>query len=349
MKYYLQKIGKSYYKCWYTKQDDKYIKHRQTLGPISKSLADEIIRKINEDNIRNIYNLTPRDRSFIEFVEEFKKFRQTLPPKTQARDQGIISKFIELTHISYVSEFDLKLVETYIGQRKAQNPTLRNTSINKELNTLSVMAKKMKHWKYTSRNVLEDLQRLPEQEVTPKFFTDAELQKIFTTFTSGWLTMAYLGYYCGLRLEEAVKLTTDNILWETKTLLLVASKTGKARGIPIATPLYNHLLSLKQQNYFNKNKYIVQFPKAEIKSTSSVSHVLHKKLNNIGIKDKYYRCFRHTFATHLRRANENQANIKDLLGHSSFEMTNRYGHATPNKSLVEAVQKLEELNIIGQT
>lgn len=349
MKYYLQKIGKSYYKCWYTKQDDKYIKHRKTLGPISKSLADEIINKINEDTLRNIYNLTPRDRSFIEFIDEFKKFRQTLPLKTQLRDQGIIKKFTELTGITYISQFNLQLVETYIGQRKQQNPNLRNASINKELNTLSMMAKKMKHWNYTSRNVLEDLQRLPEQEVIPKFFTDEELQKIFKNFTGGWLTMAYLGYYCGLRLEEAVAVTIDNILWNTKTLLLVASKTGKTRGIPLAAPIYNYLLSLKNQKCFIKDKYIVQFPKATIKSTQSISHVFTKKLKSIKIYNKSFRAFRHTFATHLRRANENQANIKDLLGHSSFEMTNRYGHATPNKSLVEAVQKLEELNIIGQT
>lgn len=348
MKYYLQKIGKSYYKCWYTKDTSGYIKHRQTLGPISKSLADEIIRKINEDIIRNRYNLAPRDRSFNEFVEEFKKFRQTLPLKTQLRDAGIIKKFTELTNISYVSEFNLKLVETYIGQRKTQNPNLRNASINKELNTLSMMSKKMKHWHYTDRNVLEDLQRLPEQEVIPKFFTDNELQQIFKNFTSGWLTMAYLGYYCGLRLEEAVAATIDNVIWDTHTLILVASKTGKERGIPLAAPIYNYLLDLKNKHSFIKDKNLVQFPKAEIKSTQSISHIFQKKLKNLGIKDRSFRSFRHTFATHLRRANENQANIKDLLGHSSFEMTNRYGHATPNKSLVEAIQRLEELNIIGQ-
>jgi len=345
MKYYLQKIGKSYYKCWHTKENGKDVKYRKTLGAISKSLADEVIRNLNEDIIRNEYNLAPRNRQFSEFVTEFKNFRKTLPEKSQIRDDSVIKSFINITKISYVSEFNLKLVESYIGQRKQQNPNLRNSTINKELNTLAVMSKKMKHWNYTNRNVLEDLQRLPEQEVIPKFFTDEELQKIFKNFTGGWLTMAYLGYYCGLRLEEAIAATIDNVIWETKTLILVAPKTGKERGIPLANPIYNYLLALKKQNLFEKDKLLVQFPKAEIKSTSSISHIFHKKLQKLGITDKSYRCFRHTFATHLRRANENQANIKDLLGHSSFEMTNRYGHATPNKSLVEAVEKLNN-NII---
>lgn len=345
MKYYLQKIGKSYYKCWHTKENGKDVKYRKTLGAISKSLADEVIRHLNEDIIRNEYNLAPRNRQFSEFITEFKNFRKTLPEKSQLRDDSVIKSFINITKISYVSEFNLKLVESYIGQRKQQNPNLRNSTINKELNTLAVMSKKMKHWNYTNRNVLEDLQRLPEQEVIPKFFTDEELQKIFKNFTGGWLTMAYLGYYCGLRLEEAIAATIDNVIWETKTLILVAPKTGKERGIPLANPIYNYLLALKNQNLFKKDKLLVQFPKAEIKSTSSISHIFHKKLQKLGITDKSYRCFRHTFATHLRRANENQANIKDLLGHSSFEMTNRYGHATPNKSLVEAVEKLNN-NII---
>jgi len=345
MRYYLQKIGKSYYKCWHTKQNGKDVKYRKTLGAISKSLADEVIRNLNEDIIRNQYNLTPRDRSFDEFIKEFQNFRKTLPPKSQERDSIVIKNFINLTNISFVSEFNLKLVENYIGQRKQQNPKLRNATINKELNTLAVMSKKMKHWHYTNRNVLEDLQRLPEQEVIPKFFTDEELQKIFKNFTGGWLTMVYLGYYCGLRLEEAVAATANNVLWDTKTLLLVAPKTGKERGIPLATPIYNYLLTLKTAKTFENDKNLVQFPKAEIKSTSSISHIFHKKLEKIGIKDKSFRCFRHTFATHLRRANENQANIKDLLGHSSFEMTNRYGHATPNKSLQEAVEKLNQ-NVI---
>lgn len=348
MKYYLQKIGKSYYKCWYNKTPDgKFIKNRRSLGKISKTLADEIIAKINEDIIRNQYDLPPRDRPFSEFLDEFRKFRKgQVSEKSFVRDQSVIKKFLELTGIMYVSQFRLELVETYIGKRKTENPDLRNSSINKDLNTLCAIAKKMKHWNYTNKNLLEDLQYLPEQDVAPKFFTDEELKKIFNSFTDGWLTMAYLGYYAGLRLEEAVAATIDNVLWETNTLLIVASKTGKMRGIPLAAPLHNYLLMLKDKGTFSKDKLLVQFPKAQIKSTQSISHIFHKKIKVLGIENRSFRCFRHTFATHLRRANENQANIKDLLGHSSFEMTNRYGHATPAKSLVEAVGKLEDIKKI---
>jgi hypothetical protein len=61
------------------------------------------------------------------------------------------------------------------------------------------------------------------------------------------------------------------------------------------------------------------------------------KIDNFRWKD-----LRHTFASRLRMAGVDIQDIRDLLGHTSTRMTERYAHLAPGK-LHEAVQRLNRV------
>jgi site-specific recombinase XerD len=71
--------------------------------------------------------------------------------------------------------------------------------------------------------------------------------------------------------------------------------------------------------------------------------VFRPALKRAGIADFRWKDLRHTFATRLRRANVEIQTIRDLLGHTTTRMTERYSHAAPG-SLHAAAQKLSRVN-----
>lgn len=344
MKYYLQKLGKSYYKCWYErispyKSPKKYICHKKVLKGASKALALEIINKLNEDYLRNQYNLAPTQKLFSQFLEEHKQYKISAKSQsTQTRDLQVIQNFLDLTKIVYVSEFNVKTIDKYISLRRQQKPGIKNSSLNRELNCLCSCGRSMVKYGYSTTNPLQNLERPKAEDVMPVFFTNEELHKIFTNFKGDWLTLSMLGYFLGLRLNEAAPATIDNILFDTNNFILVAQKTKKMRAIPMHSHLIKYFAELKKQGYYKKDNRLVRL---NYQTYSALSKAFRKKLEALGIKNKPYKTFRHTFATKLREKQVNQENIKEFLGHSSLAMTRIYSHLSTNKPLEAAINKLD--------
>lgn len=343
-RHYIQKIGKTYYDCWYErispyKTPKKYILHKKALKGASKDLALQIINKLNEDNLRQEYGLAPSQKLFSQFLEEHKKYKiSTKAPRTQERDLQVIQNFLNLTKITYVSEFNVKTIDKYVALRRQQIPGIKNSSINRELNCLCSCGKSMVKYKYTMVNPLQYLERPKNEDVIPIFFTNEELQKIFTNFKGDWLTMSMLGYFLGIRINEVVPATIDHVLFDTNNFVLVAPKTKKMRVIPMHSHLIKYLKDLKNKGFFDKDKRLVHL---HYQTISSLGKAYKQKLEEIGIQNKTFNVFRHTFATKLRTKEINEANVREFLGHSSATTTQKYSHLAGNKQLEIAVNKLE--------
>lgn len=343
-RHYIQKIGKTYYDCWYErispyKTPKKYILHKKALKGASRDLALKIINKINEDNLCQEYGIAPSQKLFSQFLEEHKKYKiSTKAPRTQERDLQVIQNFLNLTKITYVSEFNVKTIDKYVALRRQQMPGIKNSSINRELNCLCSCGKSMVKYKYAMVNPLQYLERPKNEDVIPIFFTNEELQKIFTTFKGDWLTMSMLGYFLGIRINEVVPATIDHVLFDTNNFVLVAPKTKKMRVIPMHSHLIKYFSSLKKQGYYDTDKRLVHL---HYQTISSLGKAYKQKLEEIGIQNKTFNAYRHTFGTKLKSQQISEENIREFFGHSSIETTKTYTHLASNKQLEVAVNKLD--------
>lgn len=70
-----------------------------------------------------------------------------------------------------------------------------------------------------------------------------------------------------------------------------------------------------------------------------VGRVFTPALRKAKIADFRWKDLRHTFASRLRMAGVDIQDIRDLLGHTSTRMTERYAHLAPGK-LHDAIQRL---------
>ena len=156
--------------------------------------------------------------------------------------------------------------------------------------------------------------------------------------------IAFISLYSGLRAGEIFKLTWSCIDCDEGTIRVMDSKGGLNRTAHM-TETVREIFSSKEKaaptNLIFKNR------KGDmIKEVSNAFGRAVKDLGfNNGIDDPrqkaYFHTLRHTFASWLVQSGESLYTVKELLGHSTMAMTERYSHLA-SKNLKNAIKKLEE-------
>ena len=134
-----------------------------------------------------------------------------------------------------------------------------------------------------------------------------------------------------MRRGEILSLEWDRVNLNKRFLQVENTKSGNNRVIPINDVLMEELLRLKKLN--EKSTFV--FP------NKSVRTAFENACRRADIKELRFHDLRHTFATRLVEQGIDLITIKELLGHHSVKVTERYTH--PN-----AYQKKRAVDILSQ-
>jgi len=208
-----------------------------------------------------------------------------------------------------------------------------------------------KKWNLWNVAVMRDKKRLPV------VLSVGETRSIIANVALGrHKTPIRLMYCCGLRLDELVHLTVDDI--EPARIAIRDGKGSKDRYVPLPSKMYAELV-----RYWKKHRnpqWI--FPssgrgdpldpsKAMRVSTipigkSALSLALRKAVKKAGIRKKVSaHTLRHSYATHLLEQGVNLRQLQLYLGHEDIQTTTLYTHLTPfgeeqGMSHVETIDQL---------
>lgn len=127
----------------------------------------------------------------------------------------------------------------------------------------------------------------------------------------------------GIRRTEVTKIKTKYINFETNSIYLDETKTKKPRYIFFS----EETKALIQKVYDRNNKYLLKTEHSETISPCTISSAMERIKAATGIINISCHKLRHYFATNLLKNNANINEVKELLGHSSTEMTSRYVHS----------------------
>jgi integrase len=145
---------------------------------------------------------------------------------------------------------------------------------------------------------------------------------------------ALISIHCGLRFSEIAKLTWVDIDLDNGVIQVRDAKSGNRHAF-VTEPVKEALLRLDELNSYKPNNLL--FPSKDNKRQKQVSttysRTVQKLKFNEDISDSRQKvCFhtlRHTFASWLAIQGTSLYEIKELLGHKSIEMTERYAHLLP--------------------
>ena len=139
----------------------------------------------------------------------------------------------------------------------------------------------------------------------------------------------------GCRLSEMLNLKYEDVNFETNMISIWINKGQKPRSMPMTTRVKNIMMARKADGAIKPFK--LNIDKAE-RAWGWVREEMGLK------KDKEFllHTLRHTCASRLVNRGVDLYVVKEWLGHSSIQMTERYAHLSPAK-LMEAANALENI------
>jgi len=153
-----------------------------------------------------------------------------------------------------------------------------------------------------------------------------------------------LSLFTGMRMGEIFNLKWNDVDLKHNSISIKDDKSGGSRSAHI-TPLLSKLFQRMKKNTPTAKELI--FKDRNGKKIREISNVFEKVTEKLGFnkdvtdqRDKVVaHTLRHTFASWLAMQGEPIITIKNLMGHSSLEMTLRYAHLSPSHEW-DAVIKL---------
>jgi len=141
----------------------------------------------------------------------------------------------------------------------------------------------------------------------------------------------------GCRLSEILKITYQDINFETNLLTSWINKGEKPRSIPMTTRARGILLERKNRGL--TRPFALNIDQAERAWTWA-----RKTMGLEEDTEFLIHALRHTCASRLVNKGVDLYVVKEWLGHSSIQVTEKYAHLSPHK-LVNAAKTLEKNNV----
>lgn len=179
-----------------------------------------------------------------------------------------------------------------------------------------------------------------------RFLTHDEADRLLAALAereSNVHDMALLALHCGLRAGEIFSLTWGDVDMERGVLILRDTKSGKTRAAYMTEAVAAMLGAMERRGH-NDLVFLSANGGRIVQITETFNRVVAALGFNNGVTDPrqkvVFHTLRHTFASWLVEQSVDLYSVKELMGHGTLAMTERYSHLSPDK-LRRAVKTLE--------
>lgn len=303
------------------KQVRKYIGYYATKREARKALANEAIQPTSS-------------RFDMTFKEVYEEWKASYLDKKNLSQSSISSYKTAFDHAEPLHA--QRFTELRTTQLQAVVDNVKKSTATKS--KIKLLFGKM--FKYAMQNdlVYKDysvyVQIEPAQPKKKQIFTKEEIEKLFKNADVGFAKDILILAYTGMRIQELLNLTVDDIDFENNILTCgVKTKAGKNRIVPIH-PRIKSFLQERSDAAVDGKLY-----------TDNQNNVRRKlyypTLDQLGIARHTPHDARHTCATLMNEVGMDPVAIMKILGHSDYSMSAETYMHPDTKFLTDNMNKLE--------
>lgn len=189
----------------------------------------------------------------------------------------------------------------------------------------------------SDKNPTRGFARKPLNNARERFLTAAEAVRLREAAAAS--RNAQLQHIVGLllltgaRMRELLDARWEHVDIERRSWLIPTSKTGKARHVPLSTPA---LAILEDLPRFKGCPWVVPNPDT-LKPYASIKHGWQEAIRRARLPGLRIHDLRHSAASFMVNSGVDIYAVGKVLGHSSFQSTQRYAHLA-NATLLAAVE-----------
>ncbi len=205
-------------------------------------------------------------------------------------------------------------------------------------------------------------EKIPARNKRDRFMSLEEEEKLFTNGLVGSRArlrpVVTLGIHLGARLGELMAIKRDDmnlsrdsffvklrskgqdlkVEVRSNHVLIPKSKNGKPRTIPLSSVAREMFAGVLADE--STSDYVFANPDTG-KPFTDIGKLFAKACDDAGIEDLTFHDLRHTFASRLREAGVDAITRRDLLGHSTVQMSDDYTHSSA-ESRLRAVESIAD-------
>ncbi|OGP52868.1 MAG: hypothetical protein A2Y65_01250, partial [Deltaproteobacteria bacterium RBG_13_52_11] len=332
-------------------------------GWLSEGYTEKLAVAIRAERIRTIRHgeeLPQQKKKVPRFDDVWERYRAWAEQNKTRGARDDISRYkkylkdpLAEKRLSEISTFDLEKLKASLLKRPVHNGggrTLSPATVKHCLVLVRQVFNKAFAWRlYQGPNPIQGVKMPVLQNRRDRFLNHEEAATLLQALRSMRIPhlhdMALLSLHTGLRAGEIFNLRGYDLDFDNGIIRVSDPKNRTTRHAYMTHAVKDMLMrrvpeSSNELVFFGANE-------GKIKEVSkSFSRIINSLDFNKGITDRRQRVsfhtLRHTFASWLALQGESIITLKEMLGHKSTAMTERYSHLVPNHKR-KAVARLEEI------
>ena len=300
----------------------------ESLKTENKRRAEKYYAKLLADMVEGRYfeNIKAKEITFKQMVDKYLKKYQ------KSRDETSLNRLMPVFGNLVLAEITTEKISNYRDKRLKK---VKPATVYQELALMRRMFNvARREWKWTRDNPAADLSfSVGNSNARDRWLTFEEEADLLSSASPEWLGRVILfALNTGMRRGEILSLKWSDVELKRKLIVVVKSKNGEKRTIPMSEAVFNILADVKVIHISNR-----VFPH----SVGALKDGFPRAVKKAGLDDFRFHDLRHTFATRLVQNGVDLYKVKELLGHKTITMTMRYAHHCP-ESLRSSIETLDK-------
>jgi integrase len=328
--------------CWYVtyKKDSRLVWEK--VGWASEGYTPKLAAQIRAERVRMIRHgqELPKEKAKVPRFSEMAGFYLQWAKENKSRDRDDKSRYkrhlkgsLGNKRLSEISSFDLEKLKSNLTKKELAPATVKHCLVL----VREIFNKGIEWEKYKGPNPVKGV-RLPTlSNQRERFLSHDEADKLLTelkTVSPSVHDQALLSLHCGLRAGEIFNLRGQDVDF-ANGLIRIMDPKNKASRAAYMTQAVSEMLKTRLPENLSELIFKDRWHGEPIKNISKTFERAVDKLGlNKDVEDPRQRVvfhsLRHTFGSWLAIQGTPILTIKELLGHKSLAMTERYAHLSPD-------------------
>ncbi|MBN1270903.1 MAG: tyrosine-type recombinase/integrase [Candidatus Aminicenantes bacterium] len=310
----------------------KVVKNAQTRDHAVIELREKIAECFMKDHPSQQKTKKVKFSKFAEmYIEDYAKVNKA----SWKDDEYRISKFAEFFGDIYLDELPPVAIEKFKMERLKQGA--EKSTVNRYLTILKRMYNVAIEWGYTKGNPVNAVKSFPKADkLKERILPQDEEERLLEAASAHLKPIIIMALNTGMRRGEILNLKWNDVNLEAKEIKLVKTKSGRSRIVDINSVLLKELSGLLKTG--KKQDFVFLNPKTG-KPYNKLQTSFDGACRRADIKGLRFHDLRHTFASRLVGKGVDLIKIKEILGHSTVKITERYTHSD-RKEKKKAVELL---------
>jgi len=258
------------------------------------------------------------------YLEDYAKNNKKSWRDDQYRINASLKPFFGEQEIDNITPLD---IEKYRSERLKTGVT--KSTVNREMTILIKMFNLAIDWNLTDRNPAAKVRLFSEKDTQKeRILLREEEARLLKACPAHLRPIVVVALHTGMRRGEILGLRWRQVDLDRRQLRVENTKSGKNRLIPINNVLWLEFEALRA--YAGPSGLVFANPRTRLQFTE-VKKSFRSSCQAAGIEGLRFHDLRHTFATRLIEAGADIISVKELLGHFSVRLTQRYTHPSQDQ------------------